>query len=319
MFLCAYPDESGHVAVKFTLYMNPSIQKYLNQFFSQRFSSKMGSLQLQSIGGGSINETYRVKFNGNRNFFLKLNSIARYPGLFQKEKDGLEFLANQNIINVPSVIVFGEVDNSQLLLLEWIEGGIKTEKFWKLFGEQLAALHRQTWMNKNGNVLFGLDEDNFMGSLVQHNDPNQDWNEFFVNARLQPQIKLAKENHLLDKTHLAAFEKLFARLTDIFTPEPSALLHGDLWSGNFMCNEKSEPVLIDPAVYFGHRSMDLAMTTLFGGFDKIFYEAYDYHFPFPKNYREQWEICNLYPLLIHLNLFGSGYLGQVDAVLRRRN
>ena len=84
-----------------------------------------------------------------------------------------------------------------------------------------------------------------------------------------------------------------------------------------MCNEKSEPVLIDPAVYFGHRSMDLAMTTLFGGFDKIFYESYEYHFPFPKNYREQWEICNLYPLLIHLNLFGSGYLGQIERTLRR--
>jgi fructosamine-3-kinase len=84
-----------------------------------------------------------------------------------------------------------------------------------------------------------------------------------------------------------------------------------------MCNEKSQPVLIDPAVYFGHRSMDLAMTTLFGGFDKLFYESYNYYFPFPVNYREQWEICNLYPLLVHLNLFGSGYLGQIESILRR--
>jgi fructosamine-3-kinase len=274
-------------------------------------------LQFQSVGGGCINETYRVKFNGAPQFFLKVNSVTRYPGLFLKEKNALEFIAAQKIIRVPSVILFGEIDNYQMLLLEWIEGGIKTEIFWKLFGEQLAALHQQTGANKNGDVLFGFYEDNYMGSLVQHNDQHKEWNDFFVNARLLPQIKLATENQLLDKKHVDGFKNLFSRLPGIFNLEKSALLHGDLWSGNFMCNEKSEPVLIDPAVYFGHRSMDLGMTTLFGGFDKIFYDVYNHHFPFPKNYREQWEICNLYPLLIHLNLFGSGYLGQIDATLRR--
>jgi fructosamine-3-kinase len=297
--------------------MKSSIQKYLNQFLSKEFPSTNGSLQFQSIGGGCINETYRVKLNEHRQFFLKVNSVTKHPGLFQKEKNGLAFIATQNIIRVPSVIVFGEIDDSQMLLLEWIEDGIKTKNFWTLYGEQLAALHRQTWLNKNGQVLFGFDEDNYMGSLVQHNDLHQEWNDFFVSARLRPQIQLAKDNHRLDSSHLDSFEKVFSRLAEIFSPEPSALLHGDLWSGNFMCNERSEPVLIDPAVYFGHRSMDLAMTTLFGGFDKIFYESYDYHFPFPKNYREQWEICNLYPLLIHLNLFGSGYLGQIERTLRQ--
>ena len=297
--------------------MAPSIQKYLNQLLSQTFPSKIGSVQFQSIGGGCINETYRVKLNGHPQFFLKVNSVTRHPGLFQKEKDGLEFIAKQDVIHVPAVIVLGEVDNYQLLLLEWIEGGIKTEYFWKLFGEQLAALHRQTWVDKNGHALFGFNEDNYMGSLTQSNDPHQEWNDFFVTARLRPQIKLARENHRLDTKHLDAFENLFARLPEIFCPEQSALLHGDLWSGNFMCNGKSEPVLIDPAVYFGHRNMDLAMTTLFGGFDRIFYESYDYHFPFPKNYREQWDICNLYPLLIHLNLFGLSYIGQIESTIRR--
>lgn len=297
--------------------MIPSIQKYLNQFFPEAFPSKKGSLQFQSIGGGCINQTYGVKFNGNRQFFLKVNSVTSYPGLFQKEKNGLEFIAAQKIIRVPSVILFSEIDNYQMLLLEWIEGGIKTENFWKIFGQQLAALHRQTWVDKNGRRLFGFDENNYMGSLVQHNDQNQEWTEFFVNARLLPQIKLATEKQLLDKKNVGAFGNLFSRLSEIFSNESSALLHGDLWGGNFMCDEKSQPVLIDPAVYFGHRSMDLGMTTLFGGFDKIFYEVYNYHFPFPKNYREQWEICNLYPLLIHLNLFGSGYLGQIERTLRR--
>jgi len=297
--------------------MTPSIQKYLNRSLREALDVEVSSLEFKSVGGGSINETYMTILNGRKQFFLKLNSVKKYPGLFQKEKYGLEFIGKQEIIRVPSVVVFGEVENYQLLLLDWIEGGLKTEYFWKLFGQQLAALHQQTWLSKNGRVVFGFDEDNYMGSLAQHNNKHQEWNEFFINARLQPQITLGRENHLLHTKHLDAFQHLFLRLSEIFSPESSALLHGDLWSGNFMCNEKSEPVLIDPAVYFGHRSMDLAMTTLFGGFDKIFYESYEYHFPFPKNYREQWEICNLYPLLIHLNLFGSGYLGQIERTLRR--
>jgi protein-ribulosamine 3-kinase len=116
---------------------------------------------------------------------------------------------------------------------------------------------------------------------------------------------------------VAGFENLYRELESVFDIEQPSLLHGDLWNGNFMCDQNSEPVLIDPALYFGHRSMDLAMTALFGGFEKSFYEAYNYHFPFPNNYREQWEICNLYPLLIHLNLFGAGYLGQIGRTLER--
>ena len=99
--------------------------------------------------------------------------------------------------------------------------------------------------------------------------------------------------------------------------EKPALLHGDLWSGNFMCNASSKPVLIDPAVYYGHRSMDLAMTTLFGGFRQTFYEAYNFHFPLPYNYEQQWAVCKLYPLLIHLYLFGLGYLPQIERTLKQ--
>ena len=115
------------------------------------------------------------------------------------------------------------------------------------------------------------------------------WIEFFVHRRLQPQIEIAGINHLLHAKHLTAFENLYRRLGNIFNNEQPSLLHGDLWSGNFMCDQNSEPVLIDPAVYFGHRSMDLAMTTLFGGFERSFYESYNYHFPFPNNYDEQWD------------------------------
>ncbi|HKB43117.1 MAG TPA: fructosamine kinase family protein, partial [Chitinophagaceae bacterium] len=176
-----------------------------------------------------------------------------------------------------------------------------------------------TWSGNNGKTLFGFAEDNYMGALPQMNTQKENWIDFFIHCRLQPQIKLAVEKKLIRAKHIATFENLYSKLLFIFNDENSSLLHGDLWAGNFMCNENSQTVLIDPAVYFGHRSMDLAMTTLFGGFDKLFYESYNYYFPFPHNYDEQWEICNLYPLLIHLNLFGSSYLGQIESILRKFN
>lgn len=291
--------------------MNPSIQKYLNQYFSDKLGLPNSTVQFYPVGGGSINDTYQLVVKGYGKLFLKVNSAAKYPQRFVKEKRGLECLGNGKILHVPPVILHHETDDYQLLLLGWIEGGVRTDQFWKKFGEQLAALHHLTYPS------FGFEENNYMGALPQQNDHHNNWCEFFVRYRLEPQIQVARVKHLLQAKHLNAFENLYPELKNIFNDEQPALLHGDLWSGNFMCDQDSEPVLIDPAVYFGHRSMDLGMTTLFGGFERSFYEAYDYHFPFPKNYTEQWDICNLYPLLIHLNLFGAGYLGQIERTLKR--
>ncbi len=289
-----------------------SVRKYLTQLLTEKLKRQVSSLEFFPVGGGSINNTYQVKA-GNDKFFLKLNTAEKYPALFEKEKNGLEFIGNKKIILTAATVDTGVTDDQQFLLLNWIEGGLKTDLFWQKFGEQLSKLHYVT------NDHFGFTEDNYMGALPQLNSLNKNWIDFFVNCRLKPQIEMAIEKRLLRSNDISRFEKLFTRLEFIFNEERPSLLHGDLWSGNFMCNEKAEPVLIDPAVYFGHRSMDLAMTTLFGGFDKQFYESYNYHFPFPPNYKEQWEICNLYPLLIHLNLFGSSYLRQIETILRRFN
>ncbi|HEV8505244.1 MAG TPA: fructosamine kinase family protein [Chitinophagaceae bacterium] len=291
--------------------INASIQKYLNQCLSDKLKVPISQMQFYPVGGGSINDTYKLVVTDHHTFFVKVNLATQYPELFQKERKGLEFLGNQNILRIPPVIVDDEIDNYQFLVLGWIGEGLRTDQFWKKFGKQLAALHHVT------NPYFGFEEDNYMGALAQQNDQYSNWSEFFVHCRLQPQVKRAKENRMLHANHLNSFENLYEALKDIFNNEQPALLHGDLWSGNFMCDRDSVPVLIDPAVYFGHRSMDLAMTTLFGGFDKSFYEAYNYHYPFPNNYHEQWDVCNLYPLLIHLNLFGAGYLGQIERTLRR--
>jgi fructosamine-3-kinase len=209
------------------------------------------------------------------------------------------------------VILCETLADHQLLLLEWIDQRAPQPAFWKAFGEQLAGLHRIS------NSFYGFTTNNFMGSLPQANPPAASWPAFFIENRLQPQIKLAITKGLLSPGLVALFEKLIQQLGEFFNDEPPALLHGDLWSGNFMCSEKSQPVLVDPAVYYGHRSIDLAMTTLFGGFDKSFYEAYHFHHPLPNNYRQQWDICNLYPLLIHLNLFGGSYLGAIEATLKK--
>jgi fructosamine-3-kinase len=238
-----------------------SIRNYLNRSLPQKLGLRPSSLEISPIGGGSINETYRVTINGKIKFFLKLNSASKYPLLFEKEKHGLELLTRHNIIQVPSVVACEGFDKYQILLLEWIEGGTRDESFWTSFGEQLARLHQRAWLNKDGQTLFGLDQDNYMGSLPQQNSQRENWVDFFTYNRLQPQINLARGKLLLHTKHLNGFENLVSRLEGIFDNEQSALLHGDLWSGNFMCNENSQAVLIDPAIYFGHRSMDLAMTT----------------------------------------------------------
>jgi protein-ribulosamine 3-kinase len=278
----------------------------IQQILQQKLNAS--SIQLKSVGGGSVNETYQIITN-NSSYFCKINSATKFPHLFRKEANGLNLIRKQNIIRVPAVIHCFEEEGKQFLILEWINPGERTEPFWENFGEQLAALHRVS------NEYFGLNEDNHMGSVPQQNHQTADWNHFFSNYRLQPLIKQCRDQQLLSSTHIKQFEKVIDQLANIFNQEPPSLLHGDLWSGNFMCDEASNPVLIDPAVYFGHRSVDLAMTTLFGGFRQPFYEAYHYHYPLPPNYEEQWKVCNLYPLLIHLLLFGKSYLPQIESTL----
>jgi protein-ribulosamine 3-kinase len=264
-----------------------------------------GPLTCLPVGGGSINNTYQVLMNFNNRWFCKFNDIRHFPDLFAKENHGLSLLRQQQLFRIPATVACAQVDDTQTLILEWIDQGPRTTRFWHSFGESLARLHQIT------QPLFGLDQDNYMGALPQDNTPSPNWIDFFIHRRLEPQVKLATQHGLLDnKAHLQ-FQRLYKALPDIFPPEPPALLHGDLWSGNFLCDTNEQPVLIDPAVYFGHRSIDLAMTTLFGGFAPAFYEAYAYHYPLPSNHRQQWEVANLYPLLIHLNLFGQSYLRNI--------
>jgi fructosamine-3-kinase len=269
-----------------------------------------GNILLNPVGGGSINDCYRISLPAET-IFCKVNSATNFPHLFKQEKSGLAAIADTGLIKTPTVIDCFENSGYQFLLLEWIAEGERTDTFWQSFGRQLAALHTASCNTH------GFREDNYMGSVPQSNKPAETWCSFFERERLQPMIQRCLAKGLLTKIHGQQFDVILKKLPLIFEEEPPSLLHGDLWSGNFICNREAEPVLIDPAVYYGHRSMDLAMTTLFGGFRPPFYEAYNHHFPLPLNYKEQWAICNLYPLLIHLYLFGSGYLPQIQTDLKQ--
>lgn len=175
----------------------------------------------------------------------------------------------------------------------------------------MASLHSIT------SSQFGWYRDNYMGALPQDNTPQDDWYSFFTKQRILPLAAQAMAKDLLSVKELEQAQKLCERLHQYFPDVRPSLLHGDLWSGNFLCNQHQKPVLIDPATHFGHPASDLALATLFGGFAPAFYEAYHYHAPLSTNCRAQWDICNLYPLLVHLILFGSSYHGQVSALLRR--
>lgn len=286
-----------------------------------------GGLTLHPITGGDINAAYQLLTKDNRRWFCKFNDNPHFPDLFVKEAKGLALLAEQAIIRIPLTIACTTLDERQLLVLEWVPQTRPTRNFWSVFGEQLARLHRASpaTFSRSNTVgphwdtqpQFGLADDNYIGSLPQDNTPCNDWTDFFMQHRLEPQIRRARDAGLLSNTALEHFQRLYRHLSDFFPPEPPALLHGDLWSGNFLCDDNNQPVLIDPATYYGHRNMDLAMTTLFGGFDPEFYASYNHHYPLPPNYHHQWEIANLYPLLVHLNLFGTSYKPNILQIIQR--
>jgi protein-ribulosamine 3-kinase len=161
-----------------------------------------------------------------------------------------------------------------------------------------------------------LKENNFIGSLVQLNTEKSNWFEFFVEYRLQPLVEMALEHKKLNRSHEDLFQNLYKKILDIFPIEKPTLLHGDFWNGNFMPNADGQPLIFDPAVYYGHREMDIAMSQLFGGFHQRFYDSYNESFPLEQGWKERSRVANLYPLLVHVNLFGGSYIGEVEATLK---
>ncbi len=260
------------------------------------------------VSGGSINIAYELQ-TATGKYFLKVNHRTLYPGMFEAEAQGLKLMTETGTVRVPTIILQGDSGNESFLLLEWIDSRRGSVQATSLLGSQLAKMHQSTAGS------FGLDHDNYMGSLPQSNRRHNKWSDFFVQERLQPMVSLAVDKRLLEYAEAGNFEKLYAKMPELFEEEAPALLHGDLWSGNYLTTPADEPYLIDPAVYYGNREVDLAMTMLFGGFSNEFYIAYNETFPVAKGWHQRVDLWNLYPLLVHLNLFGAGYLGRVKDAL----
>ncbi len=231
--------------------------------------------------------------------------------MFETEAMGLALLDEPGHIRIPKVIGLGQEERTSYLLMEYLETGHRKKGFWEAMGQQLAALHRET------NEQFGLDHANFIGSLPQSNNRYDSWPEFYQNERLMPQMRMALDAGQLTTSDLRQLENLCKRLPEICPEEPPALTHGDLWSGNFLVGPDSEPVLIDPSVSYAHREMDLGMSRLFGGFGREFYAAYREAYPLAFGFEQRLGIYQLYYLLVHVNLFGGGYVGSVRGILQR--
>jgi len=273
--------------------------------------SKVSVFSAVSVGGGSINQAVRLKTNAGT-YFVKFNDKARYPLMFEREMEGLALLRDTGTVEVPVVAGCGLSGNYSYLLMHFIERGAMQNNYWETAGRQLAQLHQCT------SAAFGLSNSNYMGSLQQSNRQHASWSDFLITERLQPMAHAACKKGILEKTDLDQLEKCYLKFQQGYFPEEApALLHGDLWNGNLITGSRGLPVFIDPAVYYGHREMDIAMTLLFGGFPQAFYDAYHQEFPLEKEWKQRMAAAQLYPLLVHCVLFGSGYTGQLRAVLQQ--
>ena len=271
-------------------------------------------IEMQFISGGNINTSAQV-FSSEGVFFVKWNQLEpatdSQPDLFAAEAKGLELLRQTDTLHIPNVIGHGRHLEKAYLILDYVDPGTPDKAYWETLGQSLAALHSHT------QPMFGLNFKNYIGTLTQTNTPTANGYDFFFEHRLLPQAGLALYKGLLTKSTYDALFRLRERLPDLLPNERPALLHGDLWSGNVLVTEAGQPALIDPAVYYGFREAELAFTKLFAGFDDRFYDAYHETFPLQDGFSERIAIYNLYPLLVHVNLFGSGYVSGVERVLKQ--
>ncbi len=264
------------------------------------------------VGGGCIANACRIEASG-QSFFLKWSEGAA-ARTFPAEAAGLRALAEaQSPLVLPKVQALQKGNGGAgFLLMEWIESGGAPRDFWERFGRGLAELHHHIAER------YGFEADNFIGRLPQQNGWKAEWPAFFRECRLTPQVEMARDRGRWQAAWDGALDHLFARLDTLLPVRPPAsILHGDLWSGNFLVDSSGRATLFDPAAYFGHREADLALTELFGGFEERFYAAYHEAWPLEAGYDERREVYNLYHLVNHLNHFGGSYAGSVARTLYR--
>lgn len=259
----------------------------------------------ETLSGGDINDVFLLT-GSTEKYVAKINFASKFPGMFGAEAYGLQLLRSSDSFRIPDVIKTGTIHDKSYLLLEYIDSGPSQKDFWQRFAENLCKLHKHT------AAKFGLEQDNYIGSLPQYNSFEDSPSEFFINKRLDPQFRMARDKGF----SFSKIDIFFKIIENEIPKEPSSLIHGDLWGGNYIISYTGEPVLIDPAVAYAPREMDIGMMKLFGGFPAEVFLYYQELFPMMENYEQRIRIWQLYYLLVHLNLFGSGYLSQVNSILK---
>ncbi|MBD2000807.1 fructosamine kinase family protein [Leptolyngbya sp. FACHB-541] len=273
---------------------------------SQTIGKTFQEPQRRPVGGGSVNQAYALT-SGSQSYFVKINQATRIA-MFEAEALGLKQIASTKTIRVPKPICWGTVDSSAYIVLEWLDLGYGTHRAWEEMGRNLAAMHRVS--SDRG---FGWEQQNTIGFMPQVNPWTTDWTEFFAQQRIGYQFQLAQRRG----GNFPNKERLLVAIPELLeghNPQ-SSLVHGDLWSGNAAVTQLEEPVILDPATYFGDREVDLAMTELFGSFPNEFYRAYDKAFPLEPGYERRKTLYNLYHILNHFNQFGGSYEGQANRMI----
>lgn len=267
---------------------------------------------VQRVSGGSINQAAKITLSDGQECFLKWNRTAD-PDMFIQEERGLKLLKNADTeMIVPTVFATGQTeDGTGYLVQEFIKEGHSRPNSAESFGKALADLHH------HHEEKFGLDHNNYIGRLPQSNRWHEHWVDFFIEERMKPQLQMATDAGKLGSSAVKHFESMYKQLPDIFPDEPPSLLHGDLWGGNYFFDEKGKAAIYDPAIYYGHREIELAFTHLFGGFSGMFYQAYEEAYPLESGFSQRKDVYNLYPLLVHTNLFGGTYARQVEGIVKR--
>jgi len=284
-----------------------TIENHITEANGQSFKIQ----QRSNISGGCINQAFLIADDAQR-YFIKLNSADRLA-MFEAESAGLLAIIATASISSPQPLCSGTVDGQAYLVMNFIDTEEKVNhRSHTLFGEQLAAMHRKHF------DYFGWQQDNTIGSTLQTNACSQHWINFWREQRLGFQLELAAQNGFGGSLQIEGGKLMacFDRLFNDYTPQPS-LLHGDLWSGNYCFDGAGNPVIFDPACYYGDRECDIAMTELFGGFNDGFYRAYQNSYPLDSGYQHRKTLYNLYHILNHLNLFGGGYLSQVQQMIQQ--
>ncbi|MHB1810335.1 MAG: fructosamine kinase family protein [Solirubrobacteraceae bacterium] len=271
-----------------------------------------GASDAVRVGGGDINEGWRVRLADGADAFVKTRSDAR-PGEYEHEAASLRWLAEPGAIRVPEVLQVGE----DHLALRWIERGRLSAEGEAELGRGLALVHA-AGAPRFGEPPFDLRGSASIGSLSLPNDPAQDWPSFYATRRLMPALQAAAARHAIDADGQAAVRTVCERIEELSGPsEPPARLHGDLWSGNVLADRDGRPWLIDPTSYGGHREIDIAMLLLFGSPSQRFFAAYEEVSPLAEGWRQRVGLWQLLPLLVHAALFGAGYGAQAARVAAR--